>query len=62
MTEGRLGYAYRTDGNFLVRCTCASCGEPFDAHALQNSDPKGRCHACRQVDDWQIEEKRDNRG
>jgi len=46
-----LGYQFRADGNFLVRCICKSCDEPFDAHALSNSDPLGRCHACRSVDE-----------
>jgi predicted nucleic acid-binding Zn ribbon protein len=47
-----LGYSYRMDGNFLVRCICTSCGEHFDMHAMANRDALGRCPACRTVDKW----------
>jgi hypothetical protein len=53
-----LGYSYRADGNFLVRLICQACKEPFDAHAMANADPLGRCPACIQVDEWAAQEFR----
>lgn len=45
-------YQYRSDGNFMIRCGCESCGERFDAHALSNAYGGTFCDACKQVKDW----------
>jgi hypothetical protein len=46
----RLGYEYRSDGNFLILKTCRHCEEPFSVHAMSNAlskqDIYGLCYAC----------------
>jgi hypothetical protein len=47
-----LGYMYRSDGNYLVRQTCAHCSQPFDTYALArpvyDADCCPRCRARKQ--------------
>jgi hypothetical protein len=52
-----LGYEFRSDGNFLVRCTCEDCGEVFDVHAMSNKPQRELCPACLHVAIWMIEYK-----
>jgi hypothetical protein len=53
-------YAFRMDGNFMIRVTCSHCGEVRDEHALSNAYPWGDlCPACIQVTKWMAEEEGD---
>ena len=53
----KLGYAYRADGNFLIRRVCVHCGEEFDVHAAANTKPDdyGHCPACYAVSQMERE-------
>ena len=49
MIGDKLGYAYRTDGMFLIRKNCTRCGEGFDVLAIapvKFSVEDGLCSAC----------------
>ena len=48
-------YTYRADGDYLIRVICEHCEEPYDAHALSQSQPLNLCGACSQVFKWEKE-------
>ena len=46
-----MDYRWRSDGMFLIKCVCASCGDEWDVCAL--AQYQELCPACRQVQEWE---------